>query len=65
MMQYLIIFGLFFLAFSIFSLSLYFSKYKRRPEDNCCGGGHCSVDMPRNGHHARVQDADHVCCKES
>lgn len=42
-MQFIFVVGLFFVAFTLFAVSLKFSRYKERPE-GCCGGGHCSAE---------------------
>ena len=44
MLQYIVVFIVFILAFGIFLAALHFSQYKRRPDSGCCGGGHCSTD---------------------
>jgi len=44
MIEYIIVFLLFVLAFSGMLAALHFSKYKKRAS-GCCGGGHCSTDQ--------------------
>ena len=59
-MQFLLVVGIFFLTFTLFAVSLQFSKYKQRQASGCCGGGHCSTDAkPADRGHA----GDHACCK--
>ena len=44
MIEYIIVFLLFVLAFSGMLAALHFSKYKKRAS-GCCGGGPCSTDQ--------------------
>ena len=50
MIQYIVIFLFFVLAFSGFVAALHFSQYKRRPSSGCCGGGHCDTDGGKGEH---------------
>ncbi|MBK7981988.1 MAG: hypothetical protein IPK06_18660 [Ignavibacteriae bacterium] len=44
MTQLFVMIGFFSAAILIFAIGLHFSKYKKRENAGCCGGGHCSTD---------------------
>ncbi len=41
MTQLFVMIGFFSAAILIFAIGLHFSKYKKRENAGCCGGGHC------------------------
>jgi len=47
MLQYIIVFAFFILAFVFMGITLHFSKYKKR-KSGCCGGGHCDQPEDQN-----------------
>ena len=44
MLQFVLVLGFFIIAISIFAVGLHISKYKKRADSGCCGGGHCDTD---------------------
>ncbi len=42
MLQVIVLVGFFMIAIGVFAAALQFSKYKKRENAGCCGGGHCS-----------------------
>lgn len=44
MLQFLAIIAVMVFAVAIFAGGLHFSKYKKRENAGCCGGGHCSSE---------------------
>jgi hypothetical protein len=61
MIEYIIVFFLFILAFVGMLAALHFSKYRKRTS-GCCGGGHCSTDQDSEnvGHSCYDEKVDFV-----
>lgn len=57
MIQYIAAILLFAIAIVGMALALHFSKYKKRNNSGCCGGGHCETD--KNG-----KPVAHSCYQE-
>ncbi|MBN1559707.1 hypothetical protein JW998_05625 [candidate division KSB1 bacterium] len=62
-MQFLLIFIIFTVFMLGFVLSLRFSRYKQRPEQSNCCGGHCDSGAAGT-QHRHVLSQEHVCCKK-
>jgi hypothetical protein len=60
MIQYIVVFLFFILAFSGFVAALHFSQYKKRASSGCCGGGHCSTDEEERDHSCYNEKIDFV-----
>ncbi|MCK9280784.1 MAG: hypothetical protein M0P71_09190 [Melioribacteraceae bacterium] len=52
MTQFIGLFVFFILAAIGMALALQFSKYKKRGDAGCCGGGHCDSNGNHDGNHS-------------
>lgn len=61
MIEYIVVFLFFVLAFAGMLAALHFSKYRKRAS-GCCGGGHCSTDQDGEaaGHSCYDEKVDFV-----